>query len=83
MSFTTVRLATARVLRDQPSLRTTDMREKVWLLVKQSLPCAKFSTVERIIRQLQNDKGLYLPRIEDDRFVNQEYYREEFGNATH
>ena len=78
VDFTSIQLATARILRDYPNLRIVDTREKVWLLVKQSIPNAKFSTVERCIRKLQNQKGLYQPLEEDQRYVTEQQYKEYF-----
>lgn len=73
-SFLSLQLATARVLRDHPDIRGLDCREKVWLLVKQEIPTAKFSTVERLIRKIQNKMKLYLPQNEDMRYILQNEY---------
>ena len=81
MNFATIQLATARVLRDNPKLRTVDQREKVWLLIKQSIPNAKFSTVERCIRKLQNQMGLYPAIKEDNRYLVETEYRSYFGGG--
>ena len=79
MSFTTTQLATGRILRDQPELRSIEKREKVWLLVRQSIPNAKFSTVERCIRNLQNTLGLYKLYKNDGRYIKEQEYKEYFG----
>ena len=76
MDFESIQLHTARVLRDNPELRTVDKREEVLKIVRKSLPEARFSTVERSIRKLQNQKGLYLPDRGDDRYVTAEEYKE-------
>lgn len=85
MSFTTVMLATARVLRDNLLLRTSDTREKVWLLVKQSIPNAKFTTVDRCCRKIQSPppygKGMHRPVIMDRRYDLEQRYREFFGSG--
>lgn len=79
MDFESVQLHTARVLRDNPILRTVDKREEVWIKVKETLPSAKFSTVERCIRKLQNSLNLYLPFTNDNRFKTEEEYKEYFS----
>jgi len=78
--FPTIKLLTARILRDNPDLRGLNGREKVWFRIKQKHPTAKFSTVERCIRHLQNTMGLYLPVKEDNRFIKEKEYKEYFNN---
>lgn len=71
-----MQLATARVLRQNPNLRAVEMRERVWLEVRRSFPNAKFSTVERCCRKLQNQMGLY--KVNDGRYQAEQEYREYF-----
>ena len=79
VDFENVKYHVGCVLRDHPGLRGVGSREKVWLLVKTKLPTAKFSTVERVIRKFQNDLGMYLPDVCDNRFEVENEYREYFG----
>jgi len=81
--FESIKLQVARVLRDNIELRTLSARERVWSLVKAKIPNAKFSTVERMIRHLQNTKKLYLPEEEDinERNKQEEQYRGYFSRC--
>ena len=72
-------------LRDLVALvekRTIDKREAVWREVQRSIPYAKFATVERCIRKLQNQRGLFLPIIEDNRLVYENEYKNYFQRAV-
>ena len=77
VDFESTKYHTGVILRDNPELRTVDKREEVWNLVKKVMPLAKFSTVDRIIRNFQNTKKMYLPEKEDNRRdLENEYYDE-------
>lgn len=73
--FESIQLQTGRILRDYPDLRTIDKREEVWQKVKETIPNAKFSTVERIIRKLQNTLNFYLPLENDKRYEKANAYK--------
>lgn len=73
-----VQLITARVLRDNPSLRSISKREEVIARVKKVLPMAKSETITRSCRYLQNRLGQYLPEEYDFRFERQNDYLETF-----
>lgn len=77
----TIKLETARVLRDNIDLRSRHKREKVWYRVREKIPNAKFCTVERHCRDIQNPKydkvtgeciyeGRY--KVEDGRYEAEE-----------
>lgn len=81
MSYlSTVQQVTATVLRDYPELRDIDSRAKVWLRVRCLHPSAKFSTVERCCRKIQNEHNKYLPERDDGRRKKEEEYRRYFNN---
>ena len=83
MSFDSVRLRVCRVLRDNKQLRGVEHREQVWRMVcKDGHESAKFSTVDRMIRKLQNEEGLYLVEKEDNRYVIEEEYIDYFGGKN-
>jgi len=74
--FNSLKLATARVLRDNPELRSVEMREKVWDKVRQIYPTCKCETITRMCRKLQNQMGLYT--IIDHRNQLENNYKEYF-----
>lgn len=78
VEFDTIQLETARVLRRNLDLRSINHRELVWRLVQSKVPHAKFSTVERCIRKLQNTMSMYQPEHDDKRFDKEREYREYF-----
>ena len=80
--FVSVKLWTARVLRDFPELRSVRRRKdlifKVW-----ELSGVRFNpeTITRSARWLQNTKGLYLPAVSEEDFKTklEEKYKKAFG----
>lgn len=78
IDFESIQLHTARILRDFPQLRTVDKREEVLELVRMDVPGAKFSTVERCCRKIQNQLGRYRPSADDKRDQYKNEYKEFF-----
>ena len=77
----TLKLEVGRILRDYPYLRGLHLREIIWQKVKQAIPSAKFSSVERNVRHFQNTLGLYLPEKVDNRYFLEQDCKEFYGKV--
>lgn len=75
----TIQLITGRILRDNPSLRTTDKREAVWNKVRETIPNAPYERVARSCRHIQNTLKMHLPDHDDHRHEQAEQYRNYYG----
>ena len=80
MSYDTVRLAVARILRDNPDLRNVNCRRLIQELIEIKTG-KKISpeTVPRACRELQNTLKKYLPSPKDERWNLEQEYRERFS----
>lgn len=78
----TIRLLVCRVFRDYPNLRTIDMREAVLKKVREVEPKARWSTVERHCRNIQNKDNLYPPLVNDGRRKYEKMYFDRFSTTS-
>jgi len=80
IAFDSIQLTTARVLRDNQSLREVSKREEVLKIVRESLPNASFSTVDRCCRKIQNELKMWT--VEDSRYELQSQYKDHFSKRN-
>lgn len=82
MRLATIKLETARALRDNPHLRTLDKRKDIIDIVQSRQPRADASTIKRSCRYIQNTLGKYRSDEQDEllRGEMESEYKQYFGS---